>query len=56
MGMPGKRSAASSVHLLDKVKETLAWINPVLSLFTDVARCINGLRMKRDWRRTVLSN
>lgn len=31
LGMPGKRSAASSALLFDKLRETVAWINPLLS-------------------------
>lgn len=37
LGMPGKRSAASSALLLDKLRETVAWINPPLSLFTEMS-------------------
>lgn len=31
LGMPGKRSAASSALLFDKLRKTVAWINPLLS-------------------------
>lgn len=37
LGMLGKRSAASSALLLDKLRETVAWINPPLSLFTEMS-------------------
>lgn len=39
LGMPGKRSAASSALLLDKLRETVAWINPLLSYLPRCRAC-----------------
>lgn len=49
LGMPGKRSAASSALPPDKLWERVAWINPLSSfLQRPIARSINGLQWGRN--------
>lgn len=51
LGMPGKRSTASSALLHDKLRETRAWINPPLSLFTETSSFSSpDLQMMKGWR------